>query len=145
MSLQVEAALASSSYVDNIMVYADPFHNYCVALIVPSHLAIENWAQNNRIAYRDFPDLCQKAEAAHEVQQSLLKVSLAMLYFLNLSLIRCLVVKPFCIGFLIKLGSPVVKKFIKWLYISCNQSCQSYLENFGFDGAQPPILVILGE
>ncbi|KAJ8637090.1 hypothetical protein MRB53_011357 [Persea americana] len=72
---KVEAALASSSYVDNIMVYADPFHNYCVALIVPSHQAIENWAQNTQIAYRDFPDLCQKAEAAHEVQQSLLKAA----------------------------------------------------------------------
>lgn len=113
MSLQVEAALASSNYVDNTMVYADPFHNYCVALIVPSRQAIEQWAQNTQIAYRDFPDLCQKAEAAHEVQQSLLKVSLVMLYFLNLPLIRCLVVKPFCIGFLLELGSPVVKKVYK--------------------------------
>lgn len=81
MQLQVEAALASSSYVNNIMVYVDPFHNYCVALVVPSHQAIEKWAQNTGIAYKDFPDLCQKTEAAHEVQQSLLKVSLAMLYF----------------------------------------------------------------
>ncbi|XWS31101.1 hypothetical protein CRYUN_Cryun23aG0048700 [Craigia yunnanensis] len=34
---KVEAALMSSNFVDNLMVYADPFHNYCVALIVPSH------------------------------------------------------------------------------------------------------------
>ncbi|WOL20280.1 long chain acyl-CoA synthetase 8 [Canna indica] len=28
---KVEAALAASNYIDNIMVYVDPFHSYCVA------------------------------------------------------------------------------------------------------------------
>ncbi|KAI9176690.1 hypothetical protein LWI28_006011 [Acer negundo] len=27
------------------MVHADPFHNYCVALVVPSYKVLENWAQ----------------------------------------------------------------------------------------------------
>ncbi|KAH7844274.1 hypothetical protein Vadar_026290 [Vaccinium darrowii] len=36
---KVEAALMTSNYIDNVMVYADPFHNYCVALVVPSHQA----------------------------------------------------------------------------------------------------------
>lgn len=70
---KVEAALASSSYVDNIMVYVDPFHSYCVALVVPSHQVIENWARSTGIEYKDYSDLCQKNEAVNEVQQSLLK------------------------------------------------------------------------
>lgn len=65
-----------SNFVDNIMVYADPFHNYCVALIVPSHQALENWAQEAGINYKDFPELCGKAETVSEVQRSLAKVVL---------------------------------------------------------------------
>ncbi|XP_057461651.1 long chain acyl-CoA synthetase 8-like [Actinidia eriantha] len=72
---KVEAALMTSNYVDNIMVYADPFHNYCVALIVPIHQVLEKWAKESGIKYTDFPDLCEKAEAVKEVQQSLLKVA----------------------------------------------------------------------
>jgi hypothetical protein len=72
--LQVEAALLSCNYVDNIMVYADPFHNYCVALVVPSHQVLEKWAQQASINYRDFSELCDKAETVSEVQQSLSKV-----------------------------------------------------------------------
>ncbi|PSS16071.1 Long chain acyl-CoA synthetase [Actinidia chinensis var. chinensis] len=72
---KVEAALMTSNYVDNIMVYADPFHNYCVALVVPIHQVLEKWAKEGGIKYTDFPDLCDKAEAVKEVQQSLLKVA----------------------------------------------------------------------
>ncbi|GFZ05368.1 AMP-dependent synthetase and ligase family protein [Actinidia rufa] len=72
---KVEAALMTSNYVDNIMVYADPFHNYCVALIVPIHQVLEKWAKESGVKYMDFPDLCEKAEAVKEVQQSLLKVA----------------------------------------------------------------------
>ena len=64
----------TSNYVDNIMVYADPFHNYCVALIVPIHQVLEKWAKESGIKYTDFPDLCDKAEVVKEIQQSLLKV-----------------------------------------------------------------------
>lgn len=71
---KVEAALMSSNYVDNIMLHADPFHSYCVALVVPSHQAIEKWAQEAGVVYKDFSDLCSKAEAVSEVQQSLNKV-----------------------------------------------------------------------
>ncbi|KAF7814821.1 long chain acyl-CoA synthetase 8 [Senna tora] len=72
---KVEAALSTCSLVDNIMVYADPFHNYCVALIVPSQQTLEKWAQEAGIAYKDFPDLCDKSETISEVQQSLSKVA----------------------------------------------------------------------
>uniref|UniRef100_A0A0C9RQ56 TSA: Wollemia nobilis Ref_Wollemi_Transcript_3651_2873 transcribed RNA sequence n=1 Tax=Wollemia nobilis TaxID=56998 RepID=A0A0C9RQ56_9CONI len=71
---KAEAGLSGSHYVENIMVHADPFHSYCVALIVPSHQALENWAKNEGIAYKDFTDLCQKPEAIKEVQSSILKV-----------------------------------------------------------------------
>ncbi|XP_031274479.1 long chain acyl-CoA synthetase 8 [Pistacia vera] len=71
---KVEAALTSSNYVDNIMVYADPFHSYCVALVVPSHKVLERWAQEAGIKYQNISELCDKAEAINEVQQSLSKV-----------------------------------------------------------------------
>ncbi|KAI3851080.1 hypothetical protein MKX03_001083 [Papaver bracteatum] len=72
---KVEAALASSNYVDNIMVHADPFHSLCVALIVPSHHALESWAHGAGIEYPGFSDLCKKEETVREVQQSLLKAA----------------------------------------------------------------------
>lgn len=64
----------TSNYVDNVMVYADPFHNYCVALVVPSRHILEKWAKEAGMTYGDFPELCDKVEAVKEVQQSLLKV-----------------------------------------------------------------------
>ncbi|KAF8663626.1 hypothetical protein HU200_055348 [Digitaria exilis] len=70
---KVESALSTSNYVDNIMVYADPFHNYCVALVVPAHQALEKWAQNSGINYKEFEELCQNDQAIKEVQQSLSK------------------------------------------------------------------------
>ncbi|KAF9669652.1 hypothetical protein SADUNF_Sadunf14G0129500 [Salix dunnii] len=74
---KVEAALTSSDYVDNIMVHADPFHNYCVALIVPSRHMLEKWAQEAGIQHQNFSELCNKADAVSEVQQSLSKVAKA--------------------------------------------------------------------
>ncbi|KAI5660638.1 hypothetical protein M9H77_19961 [Catharanthus roseus] len=72
---KVEAALQLSNYVDNIMVHADPYHNYCVALVVPSRQALENWAQGAGIQHSNFSELCEKAESITEVQQSLSKVA----------------------------------------------------------------------
>ncbi|WOL19193.1 long chain acyl-CoA synthetase 8 [Canna indica] len=72
---KVEAALAASNYIDNIMVYVDPFHSHCVALVVPSHQAVENWAKNAGIQYTSFPELCHNEEVIHEVQQSLFKAA----------------------------------------------------------------------
>ncbi|CAD6258556.1 unnamed protein product [Miscanthus lutarioriparius] len=63
---KVESALATSNYVENIMVYADPFHNYCVALVVPAHQALEKWAQNSGINYKGFEELCQNDQAIKE-------------------------------------------------------------------------------
>lgn len=57
------------------MVYADPFHNYCVALVVPVRQALEKWAQNSGINCEGFEELCQNGQAVKEVQQSLSKVS----------------------------------------------------------------------
>ncbi|PAN11631.1 hypothetical protein PAHAL_2G155900 [Panicum hallii] len=74
---KVESALTTSNYVDSIMVYADPFHNYCVALVVPAHQALEKWAQDSGINYRDFEELCQNDQAIKEVQQSLSKAAKA--------------------------------------------------------------------
>ena len=67
--------LSTCDYVDSVMVYADPFHNYCVALIVPSHQSLEKWAQKAGIEFKDFPELCSKAESASEVLLSISKVS----------------------------------------------------------------------
>lgn len=74
---KVEAALASGDYVDSIMVHADPFHSYCVALVVASHQSLEKWAQETGIEYKDFPDLCNKPEAVTEVLQSISKAAKA--------------------------------------------------------------------
>ncbi|CAA0837051.1 Long chain acyl-CoA synthetase 8, partial [Striga hermonthica] len=70
---KVEAALMSSNLVDNIIVYADPLHNFCVALVVPSRQVLEGWANESGIKYNDFAELCEKSEAKNEVQQSLAK------------------------------------------------------------------------
>ncbi|KAL6553556.1 Long chain acyl-CoA synthetase 8 [Orobanche gracilis] len=75
---KVEAALMSSSLVDNVMVYADPLYNFCVALVVPSRQVLEGWANESGIKYDDFSDLCEKAEAKTEVQQSLVKAAEAV-------------------------------------------------------------------
>lgn len=74
---KVEAALSVSPYVDNIMVHADPFHSYCVALIVASHHTLENWASQQGINYGDISELCKKPEAIKEVQSSLVKAAKA--------------------------------------------------------------------
>ncbi|XP_014500363.1 long chain acyl-CoA synthetase 9, chloroplastic [Vigna radiata var. radiata] len=71
---KVEAALSTSPYVDNIMLHADPFHSYCVALVVASHPALEQWASQQGIAYsNNFSELCRKEETVKEVHASLLK------------------------------------------------------------------------
>ncbi|KAL6561233.1 Long chain acyl-CoA synthetase 8 [Orobanche minor] len=75
---KVEAALMSSSLVDNVMVYADPLYSFCVALVVPSRQVLEGWANESGIKYHDFSNLCEKAEAKKEVQQSLAKAAEAV-------------------------------------------------------------------
>ena len=58
------------------MVHANPFHNFCVALIVPSRRMLEKWAQEAGIQHQNFSELCNKADAVSEVEQSLSKVGL---------------------------------------------------------------------
>ncbi|KAL8133723.1 long chain acyl-CoA synthetase 9, chloroplastic-like [Apium graveolens] len=74
---KVEAALVGSAYVDIIVLHADSFYSYCVALVVASQSALEEWAQKQGIKYADFSDLCQKEEAVKEVLGSLVKVGKA--------------------------------------------------------------------
>ncbi|KAI7739409.1 hypothetical protein M8C21_010752, partial [Ambrosia artemisiifolia] len=72
---KVEAALSVSPYVDNIMVYANSFHSYCVALVVASQSALESWASQKGIAVDDFTSLCDKSETVKEVYSSLVKAA----------------------------------------------------------------------
>lgn len=75
LPLQVEAALIVSPYVENIMLHADPFYSYCIALVVASQPALEGWASKQGTAFVDFADLCQKQETVREVLASLVKVN----------------------------------------------------------------------
>lgn len=56
------------------MLHADPFHSYCVALVVPMAQSLEDWAEKLGISYTDLADLCQKEECVKEVHASLVKV-----------------------------------------------------------------------
>ncbi|XP_020231106.1 long chain acyl-CoA synthetase 8 [Cajanus cajan] len=75
---KVEAILSTCDYVDNIMVYVDPFNHYCVALVVASYYPLVKWAQQVGIKHKDFTDLCNKPETINEVLQSISKVAKAM-------------------------------------------------------------------
>ncbi|TYJ35630.1 hypothetical protein E1A91_A05G249900v1 [Gossypium mustelinum] len=68
---KVETALSISPYVDNIMLHADPFHSFCVALVVASQQMVEDWASKQGITFTDFADLCEKEETIKEVHSSL--------------------------------------------------------------------------
>ncbi|XVE60331.1 hypothetical protein DITRI_Ditri05aG0120400 [Diplodiscus trichospermus] len=72
---KVEAALSISPYVDNIMLHADPFHSYCVALVVASQHAVEDWASKQGVAFTDFADLCENEETIKEVLSSLVQIA----------------------------------------------------------------------
>ncbi|MCI51281.1 long chain acyl-CoA synthetase 9 chloroplastic-like, partial [Trifolium medium] len=54
---KVEAAILGSPFVDNIMLYADSFQSYCVALVAVSRPALEEWASQQGIAYSDISEL----------------------------------------------------------------------------------------
>ncbi|KAI3777314.1 hypothetical protein L1987_47114 [Smallanthus sonchifolius] len=72
---KVEAVLSVSPYVDNIMVHANSFHSYCVALVVASQSAVESWALQKGIAVDDFTSLCEMLETVKEVYSSLVKAA----------------------------------------------------------------------
>lgn len=70
----MEAALSISPYVENIMVHADPFYSYCVALVVAAQQTLEGWASKQGIEFTNFEDLCAKDQTVKEVYASLVKV-----------------------------------------------------------------------
>lgn len=70
----MEAALSISPYVENIMVHADPFYSYCVALVVAAQQTLEGWASKQGIEFTNFEELCAKEQAVKEVYASLVKV-----------------------------------------------------------------------
>lgn len=70
---KVESALMVSPYVENIMMHADPFHTYSVALVVASEPALRDWAIKQGISFNDFQDLFDKDETVREVCRSLLQ------------------------------------------------------------------------
>lgn len=74
---KVEAALSISPYVDNIMLHANPFHSYCVAIVVAAQAAVEGWAKKHGIDFGNFPELCQNEETVKEVYASLVKAAKA--------------------------------------------------------------------
>ncbi|KAI3522313.1 hypothetical protein L1887_11849 [Cichorium endivia] len=72
---KVEAVLSVSPYVDNIMLHANSFHSYCVALVVASQASLESWALQKGIKFDDFTSLCQMEETVKEVYASLIKAA----------------------------------------------------------------------
>ncbi len=72
---QVEAVLSGSRYVDSIMLYADPFHSHCIAIIVAAQPALEEWANDTGVQYSNFADLCSNPATIKEVLSSISKVS----------------------------------------------------------------------
>uniref|UniRef100_A0A1J3HFQ2 Long chain acyl-CoA synthetase 9, chloroplastic n=1 Tax=Noccaea caerulescens TaxID=107243 RepID=A0A1J3HFQ2_NOCCA len=72
---KVEAALSISPYVENIMVHADPFYSFCVALVVASQQTLENWASKQGIDSTNFEELCAKEQTVKEVYASLVKAA----------------------------------------------------------------------
>ena len=81
--MQVEAALIANPFVDNIMLHADTFHSYCVALVVVSHPVLEEWTLKRGIAYFDLAELYSKEVIVKEVYASLVKVCFLYQHFLT--------------------------------------------------------------
>lgn len=75
--------LAGSPYVENIMLHADPFHSYCVAIVVVPQAALKDWARQAEVQYSDFSDLCSNTLAVKEVLSSINQVC-NIFTFLNL-------------------------------------------------------------
>ncbi|GMH17168.1 hypothetical protein Nepgr_019009 [Nepenthes gracilis] len=72
---KVESALIVSPYVDSIMLHVDPFHSYCVALVVASQPAVQDWAVKQGIRFNDFSEVCSKPETLKEVHGSLVQAA----------------------------------------------------------------------
>lgn len=70
---KIEAALMSSPYVENIMMYADPFHKFAIALVVPNKGTLKNSPAVNESPLEDPESLYKEPALLKEVQESLEK------------------------------------------------------------------------
>ncbi|CAI5516925.1 unnamed protein product [Closterium sp. Naga37s-1] len=68
---KVEAVLQVSSFVENVMLYADPFKTFTIALVVPSKPALAAWAKAQGVDSSDYAALCANPEAVSQVLKSL--------------------------------------------------------------------------
>ncbi|CAI7881044.1 unnamed protein product [Closterium sp. NIES-53] len=71
---KVEAVLQVSSFVENVMLYADPFKTFTIALVVPSKPALAAWAKAQGVDSSDYAALCANPEAVSQVLKSLAEV-----------------------------------------------------------------------
>ncbi|CAI5941960.1 unnamed protein product [Closterium sp. NIES-64] len=72
---KVEAVLQVSSFVENVMLYADPFKTFTIALVVPSKPALVAWAKAQGVDSSDYAALCANPDAVSQVLESLAEVS----------------------------------------------------------------------
>eukprot|EP01134_Creolimax_fragrantissima_P000858 CFRG0858T1 len=64
---KVESMLKAVSYIDNMMVYADPFHSYCVAIVTTLPEPLTQWAQKNGVAGQTWEETCKNPKVVAEV------------------------------------------------------------------------------
>ncbi|MEO0092796.1 MAG: AMP-dependent synthetase/ligase [candidate division WOR-3 bacterium] len=70
----IEQSLTESVYIDQAMVYGDK-KKCLVALIVPQKKVIEDYADANRIAFNNYPELLQKPEIKNLIQTEVEKTN----------------------------------------------------------------------
>ncbi|KNC74611.1 hypothetical protein SARC_12846 [Sphaeroforma arctica JP610] len=67
---KVESMLASAKFIDNLMVYADPFHSYCVVLVTVQPSTVSAWAASNGIE-KEWSELCKDPQLKADVLKTL--------------------------------------------------------------------------
>ena len=70
---KVEATLKACALVDNIMVHADPAHNYCVAIVAPDAAALRGIAEELNCSDLGYADQCSQPEVTEHVLRALQK------------------------------------------------------------------------
>eukprot|EP00121_Abeoforma_whisleri_P008437 Awhi_evm2s7745 len=63
---KVESVLKAANYIDNMMIYADPLHSYCVALVTVNK-SIEAWATKNGIEVTEWKEFVHNPSVVAEV------------------------------------------------------------------------------
>lgn len=66
--------LIASPLVDNLMMYADSFHSYAVALVVPEFDKLREMAASKGLDPTDTAGICSNTELVAEVLKSMIKV-----------------------------------------------------------------------